>query len=171
MVCSEKLRWTLGAWLSFLSASSGGSMLWQKAIWKQMGFNGTTFEQSIPSFGFRTTSCNHVLCIIIYVLCTISVVVFCWRHPCLWAHGWSSSFWAFWLQHFLQNLHDMPPASPLTRGPRTRCKSTRRCALLMPLSDMVKGWTGWISAARWTRASTRWTSRRSVRDLSRTPWS
>ena len=29
-----------------------------------MGFNGTTFKQSIPSFGFRTTSCNDVLCII-----------------------------------------------------------------------------------------------------------
>lgn len=150
-------------------------MWWQEAIWKQMGFNHTTFQQSIPSLGFRTTTCNHVfICFLSMSFAQFLLRLFSFEgilaYELMAGHP---PFESFGCNMFCRTFK--PPASPRTRGPRTRCKFTRRRyldATKKQIKQHGEGmWTGWISDARWTKASTRWTSRRSVRDLSRTPWS
>lgn len=132
-------------------------MWWQETIWKQMWFDHTTFQNSIPSLGFRTTTCNHVFHIYIYMcflVMSFAQFLICCGCFLLKASLLMSSWLVILLLSFLAATcfcrTFTPPASPRTRGPRTRCKFTRRCFFFRCHKKGRHGagmWRGWRSDA------------------------
>lgn len=163
MLCSEKLRWTLGAWLSFLNASSSTyTMAAPCGDRKQFGNRcGLTIRRSKIQFLVWDSELRlAIMCFIyIYIYMCFLVMSFAQFLICcgcflLKASLLMSSWLVILLLSFLAATcfcrTFTPPASPRTRGPRTRCKFTRRCFFFRCHKKGRHGagmWRGWRSDA------------------------
>lgn len=130
MLCSEKLRWTLGAWLSFLNAlSSTYTMAAPCGDRKQFGNRcGLTIRRSKIQFLVWDSELRlAIMCFIdniyiymfsSYVLCTVSDLLWLFSFEGILAYELMAGhppFEFFGCNMFLQNLHS-PSISPHPRS-------------------------------------------------------